>query len=417
MVSRGVISSVNRPRRIGLIMQGGAGWVGGSEYIRNLVLAFGQLPTEERAGYELCLISGTPLEPALARQLECHVARSYTLSTDLPLATLPNRARWLMDRHLRGQPNTRFAEFVSAASLDFLYPLTYDNQYNIGVALPLGKALGNGRWAGWIPDFQHRFMPELFSVAEIAKRDAGIGILAREAGTIVFSSESAAEDFRRFYPETGARAKVLHFRTHPDCAWFESDPLQVQQRFHLPDDFFLVSNQFWQHKNHRTLFAALALLRKRGLKPALVCTGQTSDFRKKDYFNILLRQIHESGIASQVFVLGLIDRTEQIQLMRRSLAVIQPSLFEGWSTVLEDARALGKIVLASDIAVHREQNPPGVRFFARDSPEALADAIAVMLPECVAGPNSAGEAAARATAERAMLKYGRDFLGMIEGSL
>jgi glycosyltransferase involved in cell wall biosynthesis len=411
------MSSVSRPCRIGVIMQGGAGWAGGSEYIRNLVLAFSQLPAGERMGIELCLISGAPLEPKLAQQLHPHLAHCYTLATDLPVATLPNRARWLVDRRLRGRPNTRFGEFVSTEGFDFLYPLTYDNQYNIGVALPLGKALKSCRWAGWIPDFQHRFMPELFNSAEIAKRDTGIGLLAREATTIVLSSESAAEDFRRFYPAAGARPQVLHFHTHPDSAWFEHDPAVVQQQFHLPAEFLLVSNQFWQHKNHRTLFAALALLRKREVKPALVCTGQTSDFRKKDYFNSLLRQVHESGIAAQVYLLGLIERSEQIQLMRRSLAVIQPSLFEGWSTVLEDARALGKRVIASDIAVHREQNLPGARYFSKDSPEALADAIAATLLECSAGPDLAREAGARAAAQSAILKYGRDFLEIVRDSV
>lgn len=399
-------------------MQGGAGWAGGSEYIRNLVLAFGQLPAVERSGFELSLISGAPLESSLAQQLQPHLAASYALSADLPATTLPNRARWLVDRRLRSRPNTRFAEFIAAKRLDLLYPLTYDNQYNIGVSLPLGGALGSCRWAGWIPDFQHRFMPELFNGAEIAKRDAGIGILAREAGTIVFSSESAATDFRRFYPGATAQPRVLHFHTNPTPAWFDGDPAAVQRQFHLPDEFLLVSNQFWQHKNHRTLFAALALLRERDLKPALVCTGQTGDFRKKDYFNTLLRQIHESGIASQVHILGLIERAEQIQLMRRCLAVIQPSLFEGWSTVLEDARALGKVVVASDIAVHREQNPPGCRFFAKDSPEALAEAVAAVLSTPgAAAPDNESETTARRSAEQAMLRYGRDFLGVVKDCL
>lgn len=398
-------------------MQGGAGWAGGSEYIRNLVLAFGQLPAAERTGLELCLISGTPLAPELLQQLQPHLAGIYALSKDLPPTTIPNRTRWLIDRHLRGRPNSRFAEFIAAQRFDLLYPLTYDNQYNIGVALPINNALGQCRWAGWIPDFQHRFMPELFNGAEIAKRDAGIGILAREAGTIVFSSQSAAEDFRRFYPQARAQSKVLHFHTNPTPSWFEADPAAVQRQFNLPNEFLLVSNQFWQHKNHGTLFSALALLRERGLQPALVCTGQTSDFRKKDYFNSLLRQIHESGLASQVRVLGLIERAEQIQLMRRCVAVVQPSLFEGWSTVLEDARALGKTVIASDIAVHREQNPPGSVFFTKDSPEDLADAITGVLSGGAAGPDPAAESAARATAEQAMLRYGRDFLGIIQHCL
>jgi hypothetical protein len=54
-------------------------------------------------------------------------------------------------------------------------------------------------------------------------------------------------------------------------------------------------------------------------------------------------------------MLGLIDRRKQLKLMQHSKAVIQPSLFEGWSTVIEDAKALSKTVIASDIPVHKEQ--------------------------------------------------------------
>jgi hypothetical protein len=52
--------------------------------------------------------------------------------------------------------------------------------------------------------------------------------------------------------------------------------------------------------------------------------------------------------------------------------VIQPSLCEGWSTVIEDAKALGRHVLASDIAVHREQLDRNVDFFAAHDHAALA---------------------------------------------
>jgi len=41
--------------------------------------------------------------------------------------------------------------------------------------------------------------------------------------------------------------------------------------------------------------------------------------------------------------------------MKKSIAIIQPSLFEGWSTVVEDAKSLGKNIIVSDINVHIEQ--------------------------------------------------------------
>ena len=41
--------------------------------------------------------------------------------------------------------------------------------------------------------------------------------------------------------------------------------------------------------------------------------------------------------------------------MQGSLAIVQPSLFEGWSTVVEDAKALNKLLIVSNIEVHKEQ--------------------------------------------------------------
>jgi glycosyltransferase involved in cell wall biosynthesis len=407
---------MNRPRRIGLIMQGGAAWIGGSEYIRNLVLACGGLPTEERAGIEIHLISGTALTEELAASLRPHLAGVHILSSDLPSATLPNRARWLFDRHLRGRLNTRFAEFIARERFDFLYPLTYDNQYNIGLALPLRGALGACRWAGWIPDFQHRCLPELFSAGEIAKRDAGISALVAEARTIVFSSESAAADFRRFYPGATAHPKVLHFHTTPNPDWFAGDPLAVQRRYSLPDEFFLVSNQLWQHKNHLVVFEALQRLAGRGVFATVVCTGSPHDFRNKDYLNTVLRRIHELGVAKQVCLLGLIPRADQIQLMRRALAVIQPSFFEGWSTVVEDARVLGKPMILSDISVHCEQAPERARYFPGDSPERLAEQIDDCMATCAPGPFLEDEARARTEATEKTKKFGRRFLQIVEAA-
>ena len=58
--------------------------------------------------------------------------------------------------------------------------------------------------------------------------------------------------------------------------------------------------------------------------------------------------------------------------MRRAVAVIQPSLCEGWSTSIEDAKALGRHVMASDIAVHREQLGDDADLFRGDDAGALA---------------------------------------------
>ena len=77
----------------------------------------------------------------------------------------------------------------------------------------------------------------------------------------------------------------------------------------------------------------------------------------------------------------LLKASEQMALMAGSLAVINPSLFEGWSTTVEEAKSMGKVVLLSDIPVHREQAPLRGRYFQPDRAEDLA----ILMAEALAG--------------------------------
>jgi glycosyltransferase involved in cell wall biosynthesis len=61
--------------------------------------------------------------------------------------------------------------------------------------------------------------------------------------------------------------------------------------------------------------------------------------------------------------------------MKNSLAVINPSMFEGWSTTVEEAKLFGKTVVLSDIAVHREQSPVNGIYFDPADPVALAQQL------------------------------------------
>jgi glycosyltransferase involved in cell wall biosynthesis len=388
---------MSRALQIGFVMQGGTGWMGGSEYIKNLAQAVTVAARADGVAVELTLITGHPLDERVRGEIG--IAK---------VVQLPPRRRGLLSRWMR-VGNRAFASAVRDARVDFLYPLTYDNEHNVGASFPL-RGIEGTRWAGWIPDFQHRHLPELFSEAEIAKRDRGIAALAEDAESIVFSSEATAADYRRFCPGANARAEVLRFCTAPVPEWIAGDPLAAQAAYHLPDRFFLISNQLWKHKNHLLVLDALALLATRGIRPSVVCTGHPADFRDKNFVNVVLQRIHERGLGAQVALLGLVARSTQIQLMRRAVAVVQPSLCEGWSTVVEDARLLGKTVVLSDLEVHREQNPPGARFFDRTSAESLATGLAEAWENESAGPDRTLEAQAAAAAQEAQLQFGRRFL-------
>lgn len=390
---------MSRASHIGLIAQGGAGWAGGSEYIHNLLRAIGAA----EPGRRVSVICGEPQAAEWKARLEPGVNL---------IAVPVRRKRSFLDRFRPGAGALERA--VAQAGVDLLYPLTYDNQYNIGIDIPSGPTLGGAVWTGWIPDFQHRYLPQLFSAKEIQKRDRGIAQLVASAPRVVMSSASAAEDLRRFHPEAAGKEDVLTFATFPREEWFSPGELDLSW---LPERFFLVSNQFWKHKNHPLLFAALEQLAARGVRPVVVCTGQLADFRDADYTNVILQTLHQKRIASQVLLLGMVDRLAQIQMMRRCLAVIQPSRFEGWSTVVEDSRVLGKACLLSDIAVHREQNPPGARFFSPESAEELAALLEDGWAHLTPGPDLAAEQVARERARERIAEVGRTFLAIADSAV
>jgi len=69
----------------------------------------------------------------------------------------------------------------------------------------------------------------------------------------------------------------------------------------------------------------------------------------------------------------LIEYEDVALLMRQSVCIVNPSLFEGWSTTVEEGKSLGKKILLSDIPVHREQSPERGLYFPSNDPEALAE--------------------------------------------
>ncbi len=127
----------------------------------------------------------------------------------------------------------------------------------------------------------------------------------------------------------------------------------------------------WKHKNHALVLRALAALGP-GEGAPVVFTGREEDARDPAYGPSVKALAAELGVQDRARFLGFLPRGDQLGLIKGAVAVVQPSLCEGWSTVVEDAKALGRPVLASDIPVHREQLGRHALLFAPDDPQALA---------------------------------------------
>jgi glycosyltransferase involved in cell wall biosynthesis len=366
--------------KLGLVMQGGQGWMGGAQYVLNWARVLAPRSGDRHTVEIVCETS---------EQLDLAARSVPWCSTRAPSALLRRPARALnpaLFRTLGCRPSLEL--LLAGAGYDFVYP-TFP-----GIGVPTRY-----RYASWIPDLQHVHLPEFFSAKDRSLLDRHFRRLARHADTLVLSSQAALDDLLTFEPRAAVRVTTLRFHTLPDEKWFEGAPIEVQKRYDLPDRFLLVSNQFWRHKNHETLFRAIARLKEQ--RVTLVATGALDDLRAPGFVDVVRGWIRDLGIVDRVRLLGLIPRSDQVQLMRRSLAVIQPSLFEGWSTVIEDALALGKPVVASDLAVNREQLGQDATFFSPRDDKALAEILDTVWREFEPGPEREAERLARERTRRA----------------
>ncbi|SDF53697.1 glycosyltransferase [Sporolituus thermophilus] len=378
--------------RVGIPVVGGKGWLGGVSHMELHVKALASLPREERPQLFLVITNDTLDGFACYRPFAALFDGLIYIGADIGAASAATDL-----------PLIHCVDWDDLfTQIDFLFPVSFN-------VLP-GRCA-----ASWIHDFQHKYLPGFFSKQDIALRDELCRRIADKARLVFCSSRAVERDFWRFFPHSKAVTRVLPLKVAPEAAWYAGDPAAVQAKYCLPDRFVLCCNQFWVHKNHRLLFAAIALLRQAGQEVHLVCTGLTDDFRHPGYMEELNQYIKELGVPDLVHILGQIPRHEQIQLIRRSLFVVQPSLFEGLSLIVQECRALGKPLILSDLDVHLEHEY-GI-YFKRTDAHDLAAKMAALLAVSRPGPDTARETEARLQAAGLTAAYGQAFCQLVEEAI
>jgi hypothetical protein len=330
-------------------------WAGGYNYQRNLFAALGRYCPGEFAPV---VFAGTTDDPAELAELShipaVEVARSQAFD---------RRRSGLIGAIAFGLDRPAAAEF-QAKGID----VVVENARFFGWRLPFPAI-------AWFPDFQHRRLPQLFSPIARWRRDLGFRAQIMSGRQIMLSSESALADYRRFYTGCCNNVAVVRFATQPAAELLTADAAEVLAKYSLPARYFYLPNQFWRHKNHQVVVEALTILKQRGQDVVVAASGSPQDPREADYFDHLMRRVEDRGVASNFRYLGMIPLDHVYALLRASVALINPSRFEGWSTTVEEAKSFGVPMILSDIDVHREQTGGRARYFGLDDAATLADLL------------------------------------------
>lgn len=361
-----MLSDAPRPLRIAFPLLGRGGWSGGANYLRNMLKVInGRLAGQIEPSLIVSRDEAEGLDPALIDLVGGRVIVDGG-------AGVAGRGRRLLSALALGRDRD-LHRALAAAAIDCVFESATFYGWRPGMPV-----------ISWIPDFQHRAMPEMFPRGAWWRREIGFQAQVRSGRHIMLSSETARRELAQHYHASPARSHVVRFATDIDIAGHVGRAQETVRKYNLPNRFFYLPNQFWRHKRHGLVLDGLALLAaqgKLGDLPPVIMSGPITDARNPGHFEQMMAQAQQLGLDGHFLHLGLIPYSDVLDLNAACFALINPSAFEGWSTPIEEAKALGTPMLLSDIAIHREQSP-SARFFGASAAE-----VATALCEAAAGPD------------------------------
>lgn len=336
-------------------------WLGGLYYAQNLIYALNSLPDKNKPFINIYCFNKESFDdlkqrtqyPYLGMQI-IKISKFKSLFRTLLLPLLPRLASKI--------------NLFRVSSEDI-------------IIFPYGWGTDVKKLVYWIPDLQFKHYPQYFSKKELFKKDFAIRTVCKRGIPIVFSSYDSKKDFNRFYPEySNHKSYVVHFAVNQsDFSNIKIDNLK--KKFNISGNYIICPNQFWKHKNHLFLFNAYKKALSMGLNMNLVCTGRLADNRNPEYTNSIRDFIEANDLQDKIKLLGIIDKEELLCLIKNSYAVVQPSLFEGWNTTVEDCKRMNKFIFLSDLPVHREQIQENVCFFDPYNEDDLVKKLLSVIPE------------------------------------
>jgi glycosyltransferase involved in cell wall biosynthesis len=380
--------------RIAFTLIGGKAWIGGYNYLLNLL----RVITQHHPGVlQPVLFFGADVDPEDVGPFQA--ITGVEIVTSPYMNTARRSASLLRSLVLGADPETR--SLFHKHRIDVVFENAQFHGARLGIPA-----------IAWIPDFQHRELPHLFSRAAWWKRELGFRAQIGGGRTIMLSSGDARDDCERHYPSTKGRTHLVRFAVPSEGRPDAAAVLAAREAHGLPQRYFYLPNQFWQHKNHLLVIDALELLKQSGHSILVAASGTQLDPYRPDHFQRITERLAATGVADQFRMLGLIPYEHIAPLMVGSAAVLNPSLFEGWSTTVEEARALNVPLVLSDLAVHQEQATGMARFFDRTSARSLADALLEVWQG--EGLLRASDATSTSSPVDPVQRFADDFVGLVE---
>jgi len=357
--------------KVAFSLIGGISWTGGLNYLKNLISV---LADHKHLNIEPVLFVSSNSDNRAVESLRPYLHQSPISIFESGFGPL-NQIYQNFNAHIL-QRDYNLERKYRRAEID----VVFQHGCWFGARFPIPTV-------AWITDMQHRHLPEMFGFRNYYRREIMFQLMARYANRIMVSSEDAKRDCEYYYANSIGKVRAVPFAVEIPPSALNLDPKIIRDSYDIPEKFIYLPNQLWRHKNHFVIVKALARLKERFNQITVVSSGKAMDHRHPNHPRMILELVRNSGLVNRFRFIGLIPYDHVIALMRASCAVLNPSLFEGWSTTVEEAKSLGIRLILSDIPIHREQSTGNVSYFNPNDQLSAANALEAEWIGGIPGPH------------------------------
>ena len=192
-----------------------------------------------------------------------------------------------------------------------------------------------------MPDVQHEFFPEFFEPPVLQWRRQTYGPSALNTDVLFTLSEHAKSTIVAKFRIDPSKISVIHLDA--DAHFHSPQPSPAFAALNLPAKYLYFPANFWPHKNHANVLAALQLAAAQGESDLhLVLSGSPAGSEP------LQAEAARLGLNGRVHFKGYLDKTVIPDVYRHSLALLFATKFEGFGIPILEAFYTGAPVITAN---------------------------------------------------------------------
>ncbi|MDP4267533.1 MAG: glycosyltransferase family 1 protein [Bacteroidota bacterium] len=194
-------------------------------------------------------------------------------------------------------------------------------------------------------DVQDLHFPSFFTPEQRVQRAINSENIISNSDTVIVSYQHIKSDIIKYFNKPEDKVQILKISVKN--LWFKpfiGKEIQSDLINNIPENYILYPAITWKHKNHINLIKAIKILKDKGRKVNLLCTGG-----KTKFYQDISDMIKSLKLEENISFLGIVNNEDLYNLYINSKGVVIPTFYEAGSYVLMESIILNIPVICSNV--------------------------------------------------------------------